>query len=107
MSFLFVGKEFDKQDGGCTSIGITRERALNGEALCAHNWDWKTSQRANMVAMKIHQKNGNRPFYGHGGGYHRKDRFNSAGLNVYLNALSTDQAPSGLPAYRHAGGHGL
>ncbi|MCH1984014.1 C45 family peptidase [Ruminococcus sp. OA3] len=97
---VFVGKEFDKQDGGCTSIGITRDRAMNGEALCAHNWDWKTSQRANMVMMKIHQKNGKPSiFMVTEAGIIGKTGFNSAGLNVYLNALSTDQAPGGLPLH--------
>ena len=41
---VFVGKEFDKQDGGCTSIGVTSDVGKDGNAYLAHNWDWKTSR---------------------------------------------------------------
>lgn len=97
---VFVGKEFDKADGGCTSIGISKERAANGEAISAHNWDWKTSQRKNMVMMKIHQNNGKPTiFMVTEAGIIGKTGFNSAGLSVFLNALSTNQAPEGIPLH--------
>ena len=97
---VFVGKEFDKQDGGCTSIGITADKALYGEAICAHNWDWKTSQRENMIMMKIRQRNGKPTiFMVTEAGIIGKTSFNSAGINCYLNALSTNQSPSGIPLH--------
>lgn len=97
---VFVGKEFDKTEGGCTSIGITSDKAMNGEAICAHNWDWKTSQRENMIMMKIRQRNGKPTiFMVTEAGIIGKTGFNSAGINVYLNALSTNQAPSGIPLH--------
>ncbi|WP_195268854.1 C45 family peptidase [Eubacterium sp. 1001713B170207_170306_E7] len=97
---VFVGKEFDKVDGGCTSIGISRDAGISSNAFLAHNWDWKTSQRSSMVMMKITQKNGKPTiFMVTEAGIIGKTGFNSAGVCLYLNALSTDQAPAGLPLH--------
>lgn len=97
---VFVGKEFDKQEGGCTSIGISADAGKDGHAFLAHNWDWKTQQRSNMVMMKIKQKNGKPTiFMVTEAGIIGKTGFNSAGICLYLNALSTNQAPSGLPLH--------
>ena len=97
---VFVGNELDKADGGCTSIGISSDAGAGGDAFLAHNWDWKTSQRESMIMMKITQKNG-RPtiFMVTEAGIIGKTGFNSAGVGLYLNALSTDQAPKGLPLH--------
>lgn len=97
---VFVGNEMDKADGGCTSIGISSDAGAGGDAFLAHNWDWKTSQRASMVMMKIRQKNG-KPyiFMVTEAGIIGKTGFNSAGICLYLNALSTNQAPKGLPLH--------
>ena len=97
---VFVGNELDKADGGCTSIGISSDAGTGGDAFLAHNWDWKTSQRESMIMMKITQKNG-RPtiFMVTEAGIIGKTGFNSAGVGLYLNALSTDQAPKGLPLH--------
>mgnify|MGYP002115340558 CR=1 FL=1 len=53
-----------------------------------------------MIMMKITQKNG-RPtiFMVTEAGIIGKTGFNSAGVGLYLNALSTDQAPKGLPLH--------
>ena len=87
---VFVGNELDKADGGCTSIGISSDAGAGGDAFLAHNWDWKTSQRESMIMMKITQKNG-RPtiFMVTEAGIIGKTGFNSAGVGLYLNALST------------------
>lgn len=97
---VFVGKEFDKIDGGCTSIGVTAEAGADGNTYLAHNWDWKTSQRSSMIMMKIKQKNGKPTiFMVTEAGIIGKTGFNSAGICLYLNALSTNQAPAGLPLH--------
>lgn len=97
---VFVGNEMDKTDGGCTSIGISSDVGAEGDAFLAHNWDWKTSQRASMIMMKIHQKNGKPDiFMITEAGIIGKTGFNSAGICLFLNALSTDQAPKGLPLH--------
>lgn len=97
---VFVGKEFDKVDGGCTSIGISECAGLNGNSYAAHNWDWKTSQKSSMIMMKIKQKNGKPSiFMVTEAGIIGKTGFNSEGLAVFLNALSTNQAPKGLPLH--------
>ena len=90
----------DKAEGGCTSIGISSDAGKNGDAFLAHNWDWKPSQRESMVIMKIRQKNGKPDiFMVTEAGIIGKTGYNSAGLCLYLNALSTDQAPKGLPLH--------
>ena len=98
---VFVGNEMDKADGGCTSIGINSGAGKEGDAFLAHNWDWKPSQRNNMIMLKIRQKNGKPDiFMVTEAGIIGKTGFNSAGLCLYLNALSTDQAPpAGLPLH--------
>ncbi len=97
---VFVGNEFDKADGGCTSIGISNDVGLEGDAFLAHNWDWKTSQRSSMIMMKIRQKNGKPDiFMITEAGIIGKTGFNSAGIGLFLNALSTNQAPKGLPLH--------
>ncbi|MCI8639136.1 MAG: acyl-CoA--6-aminopenicillanic acid acyl-transferase [Coprococcus sp.] len=97
---VFVGKEFDKADGACTSIGISSEAGKNGDAFLGHNWDWKTSQRSSMVMMRIRQKNGKPTiFMVTEAGIIGKTGFNSAGLGLYLNALSTNEAAKGLPLH--------
>ena len=90
----------DKAEGGCTSIGISSDAGKNGDAFLANNWDWKPSQRESMVIMKIRQKNGKPDiFMVTEAGIIGKTGYNSAGLCLYLNALSTDQAPKGLPLH--------
>ena len=97
---VFVGKEFDKMEGGCTSIGVSADAGAGGNAFLAHNWDWKTSQRSSMVMMKIRQKNGKPTiFMVTEAGIIGKTGFNSAGICLYLNALSTNHAPAGLPLH--------
>lgn len=97
---VFVGNELDQSDGGCTSIGISSDVGTEGDAFLAHNWDWKTSQRNSMVMMKIRQKN-EKPdiFMVTEAGIIGKTGFNSAGICLYLNAMSTNQAPDGLPLH--------
>ncbi len=97
---VFVGSEMDQTDGGCTSIGISSDAGAGGDAFLAHNWDWKTSQRGAMIMMKIRQKNGKPDiFMVTEAGIIGKTGFNSAGICLYLNALSTNQAPKGLPLH--------
>lgn len=97
---VFVGNEMDKTEGGCTSIGVSSDAGAGGAAFLAHNWDWKTSQRASMVIMKIRQKNGKPDiFMVTEAGIIGKTGFNSAGICLYLNALSTNQEPKGLPLH--------
>lgn len=97
---VFLGNELDKADGGCTSIGISSDAGKDGNAYLAHNWDWKTSQRASMIMMKIHQKNGKPSiFMITEAGIIGKTGFNSAGICLYLNALSTNEASGGLPLH--------
>lgn len=53
-----------------------------------------------MVMMKIRQKNGKPDiFMVTEAGIIGKTGFNSAGICLYLNALSTNQAPKGLPLH--------
>ena len=93
---VFLGNEMDKADGGCTSIGISGDVGKDGCAYLAHNWDWKTSQRSSMIMMKIHQKNGKPTiFMVTEAGIIGKTGCNSAGICLYLNALSTNEAPAG------------
>ncbi len=97
---VFVGNEFDKADGGCTSIGISSDAGRDHHAYAAHNWDWKTSQRDSMIMMKIHQKNGKPTiFMVTEAGIIGKTGCNSAGICLYLNALSTNEASRGLPLH--------
>lgn len=97
---VFTGKEFDEVEGGCTSIGVSSDAGRAGHAFLAHNWDWKTSQRSSMIMMKIRQKNGKPTiFMVTEAGIIGKTGFNSAGVCLYLNALSTNQAPAGLPLH--------
>lgn len=97
---VFVGNEFDKVDGGCTSIGISSDAGKDNHAFVAHNWDWKTSQKDSMILMKVRQKNGKPDiFMVTEAGIIGKTGFNSAGIGLFLNALSTNQAPAGLPLH--------
>ncbi|MEG7530311.1 MAG: C45 family peptidase [Hungatella sp.] len=97
---VFVGNEFDKSDGGCTSIGVSSEAGANQDAYLAHNWDWKTSQQASMVLIKVRQQHGKPDiFMVTEAGIIGKTGFNSAGICLFLNALSTNQAPKGLPLH--------
>ena len=85
---------------GCTSIAITPDASVNGHMLAAHNWDWKDTQRPSMVMMNITQKNGKPTIHLiTEAGIIGKTGFNSAGISLYLNALSVDSPPNGLPIH--------
>lgn len=102
---VFVGRQADAVEGGCTSIGVTPEATHGGRTLLAQNWDWKPIADAMAVVRITHGDSEN--------GIARKPDIlmvteagiigkigcNSAGLGVCLNALSTDQAPAGLPLH--------
>ena len=97
---VWVGKEFDKIDGGCTTVAVNTDAGREGHAFLGHNWDWKTSQRDSLVTLKLHQKNGKPTIFTiTEAGIIGKTGLNSAGLCLTLNALSTDQAPVGLPLH--------
>lgn len=97
---MFAGNLLEPLEGGCTSIGITAEASANGDAIISHNWDWKAIQRQAMVRMRITQKNGKPSMLlVTEAGIIGKTGYNAAGIALFLNALSTDAAPEGLPLH--------
>ncbi|MDO4290784.1 MAG: C45 family peptidase [Eggerthellaceae bacterium] len=96
---VFVGAEADKADGGCTAIGVAAERARGGNVLLAQNWDWKSTQRDAMVALRIRQQGVPDVLMVTEAGIIGKVGMNAEGVGVCLNALSTDRVPQGLPLH--------
>lgn len=101
---VFVGRQADAADGGCTSIGVTPEAARGGRVLLAQNWDWKPIADAMAVIRIDRDELGgetSKPsiLMVTEAGIVGKIGCNSAGLGVCLNALSTDEAPEGLPLH--------
>lgn len=85
---------------GCTSFAFLPEVTEGNHMLVAHNWDWKESRRDSMVMMNITQSNGKPTIHMiTEAGIIGKTGFNSSGISVYLNALSVDSPPSGLPLH--------
>lgn len=96
---VFAGDEVSPSDG-CTSLAATSEATKSGDSLLGHNWDWKTTQRENMIMLRVTQ-DGDKPkiFMITEAGIIGKTGFNSAGVSVVLNALGTDAAPEGIPLH--------
>lgn len=85
---------------GCTSFVFLPEVTEENHTLVAHNWDWKESRKASMVMMNITQSNGKPTIHMiTEAGIIGKTGFNSCGISVYLNALSVDSPPMGLPLH--------
>lgn len=97
---LQSGKNIEAQLDGCTSIGISPIKNDKNHTIVAHNWDWKATQKEAMVMMNIKQDNGKPTIHLiTEAGIIGKTGFNSEGISLYLNALSVDDNPDGIPLH--------
>lgn len=97
---VFVGNEMNQIEGACTTIGVSADASSTGRALMGYNWDWKTCQRDAMGVVRIAAHDGLPSILMlTEAGIIGKAGINSDGLCVSLNALSTNQAPAGLPLH--------
>lgn len=88
------------REEGCTSIGVNSQAGLNGDAYLAQNWDWRIDQRKAVVRLNIKQANGKPSIHLiTEAGIIGKMGYNSKGIGLTLNALSTDAAPRGVPLH--------
>lgn len=78
---------------GCTSLAVTPRRGEGRESWIAQNWDWKISQRAAYVLLRLRQKTKPDINLFTEAGIVGKLGFNSAGIGVCLNALASGQKP--------------
>lgn len=86
---------------GCTSVSATPEATRKGYTLLAQNWDWKASQIASVIVLKINQESLNKPNVTMvtEAGIIGKVGFNSCGVGVCLNALGTKGHHNGVPLH--------
>ncbi|MBM7715704.1 C45 family peptidase [Siminovitchia sp. FSL H7-0308] len=82
---------------GCTSIAVTPP--ASDETIIGQNWDWKGSQKASLLLLRIKQKGKPDITMVTEGGIIGKIGWNSAGLAVCLNALITDKKSDEVPIH--------
>lgn len=80
---------------GCTSFVFTPERTVNRHVLLGQNWDWKKAEQAGCIILYIKQKNKPDITMVTEAGIIGKIGYNSAGIGVCLNALSSDMKVAG------------
>ncbi|MGF6391286.1 C45 family autoproteolytic acyltransferase/hydolase [Pseudomonas plecoglossicida] len=86
---------------GCTSIAVTPQYPGNGAMLLAQNWDWLQSQHAACVVLEVTCEQGLTYLTVTEAGILAKVGFNTAGIGVCLNALSTGYGAEGIPVHFH------
>ncbi|MDR0440114.1 MAG: C45 family peptidase [Candidatus Accumulibacter sp.] len=80
---------------GCTSFVLTPCMMENGSTVVGQNWDWKMTQKAGCIVMHIRQQKKPDITMVTEAGIIGKIGFNSAGIGVALNALSSDERVEG------------
>lgn len=87
---------------GCTAIACTPQATDGHSTFIGQNWDWKPSQRASMIIVKIKQTCNDKPnlVLLTEAGIIGKYGMNSAGLGFCFNAMATNDFPHGaLPLH--------
>ena len=80
---------------GCTSFVLTPCMTENGSTIVGQNWDWKMTEKAGCIIMHIRQQKKPNITMVTEAGIIGKIGFNSAGIGVALNALSSDEKVGG------------
>jgi isopenicillin-N N-acyltransferase like protein len=99
---MFGVAHSDIVDDGCTSVAVAPERASNGHALLAQNWDWTEAAAESVVLLVREPAPAGTPGYISlvEAGLLAKTGLNSAGLGLCTNTLVStfDQGdPTGVP----------
>ncbi|MFD1705983.1 C45 family autoproteolytic acyltransferase/hydrolase [Siminovitchia sediminis] len=82
---------------GCTSIAVSAPSS--SETIIGQNWDWRGSQIASLLLLRIKQKGKPDITMVTEGGIIGKIGCNSAGIAVCLNALITDKKSNHVPIH--------
>ncbi|MFV0431732.1 MAG: C45 family autoproteolytic acyltransferase/hydrolase [Alphaproteobacteria bacterium] len=105
---VLQGKQVSsKSDGGCTTFVFTPDVTETNTTLLGQNWDWKTTQKAGCVIMHIKQNEKPNITMIAEAGIIGKIGFNSAGIGVTLNALSSDMRVQGKVLPLHIAMRGM
>ncbi|MBB3230794.1 C45 family autoproteolytic acyltransferase/hydolase [Halomonas stenophila] len=81
--------------GGCTAFSLQRD----GTQWLAQNWDWRTDQLHNVVALELHPEDAPALVSIGEAGMVAKIGMNDRGLGVCLNAIRSRTCGKGLPIH--------
>lgn len=82
---------------GCTSLAISSP--VIEDTIIAQTWDWTSSQRNSLLLLEIENEDKPKITMVTEGGIIGKIGFNSSGVGVCLNALTTDQRTNEIPIH--------
>ena len=92
---------------GCTTFVFTPMMTENGSTLLGQNWDWKMTEQAGCIIMHIKQQKKPDITMVTEAGIIGKIGYNSAGVGVTLNALSSSQKVEGKVLPLHIAMRGM
>ena len=105
---VLQGEQIDRLlSDGCTSFDFTSDLMKNGRLYIGQNWDWKKSQQNGCVILHVKQKSKPNITMVTEAGIIGKIGFNSAGIGVALNALSSNVKVSGKTIPLHIALRGI
>ncbi|MDR5866771.1 C45 family peptidase [Halomonas koreensis] len=81
--------------GGCTAFSVNRD----GTQWLAQNWDWRSDQLHNVVALELHPRHAPALVSVGEAGMVAKIGMNDRGLGVCLNAIRSRTCGEGLPIH--------
>ena len=84
---------------GCTAVAATPDATASKHLLLAQNWDWKPSTQRITVILKEEQKDGPNVVQLVEAGRIGEIGFNSAGIGVLANVLTSDKWRLGVPMH--------
>ncbi|MDD3221035.1 MAG: acyl-CoA--6-aminopenicillanic acid acyl-transferase [Clostridia bacterium] len=84
---------------GCTSVVVTGDRGVGGKTFLGQNWDWKVKMLEGIILLKIKKEGKADIATLTEAGIVGKIGCNANGVGVCFNALSVDEAPSGVPIH--------
>lgn len=92
---------------GCTTFIFTPQVTEGGKTLLGQNWDWKMTKQAGCIIMHIRQEKKPDITMVTEAGIIGKIGYNSAGIGVTLNALSSNMKVEGKVLPLHIAMRGL
>lgn len=104
---VLQGGQISQPDGGCTSFVFTRDFTECGDTIIGQNWDWKMTEQAGCIILHIKQKTKPDVTMVTEAGIIGKVGYNSAGLGLCLNALSSDKKVEGKAIPLHIAMRGM
>lgn len=92
---------------GCTTFVFTPQVTEGGKTLLGQNWDWKMTEQAGCIIMHIRQEKKPDITMVTEAGIIGKIGYNSAGIGVTLNALSSNMKVEGKVLPLHIAMRGM